>query len=219
MFTPTPTTGGQNSCGVMDTSSWKQQRKYLSYEMSRLEQKGSVLKDDAMIKETNELLRHRNGSLEQTKRFLSRFKNDLKFIKDTLGGNAGGHGTGDIQSLLETFERKLMNYKLCMREEFENLVCEEKILDREISAFLEGNDSFNEEEKELKRRYDARAGISARLTRDLDKQSKIGAIDKQIAAMGNRNGNWDSRDHDLFMKILTQNSVEILKLSNSSRAW
>ena len=201
----------------MDGTTWKQQRKQLSFEISRLEQKSAVLRDDAIIKETNELLRHRKSSFEQTKRFLSRFKTDLKFIEDTLGGNIGnGCGTEDIQSLLETFERKLMNYKMCMREEFENLVCEEKILDKELSAFIEEYDGFNQEDQELKKRDEARTGINARLTRELDRQSKIGAIDKQIVAMGNKNGTWDPRDHDLFLKVLTQNSINILKLQNIS---
>ena len=195
-----------------NVNQWHTTRKQLTYELTKVDLHGkSVLKDESLSREVLELERSRQASLDQTKRFLSRFKADLQYVKESLGG-FDGRVRGDVQNLLETFERKIVNYKRCMREEYENLVCDEKILDRDIGTFAENIESLNLSSRGLKGESENKSEIAQRLKRDLQKQSKIGAIDKQIANLGSRNGKWDGREHDLFMKLMAQNHMDSVKL-------
>lgn len=109
-------------------------------------------------------------------------------------------------TMLENFEEKLTSFKFVMRSEFDSLLVQEKGLLKDISNLTNdidewdnpnsiSNDNALQAAKQEKNRE--------RQTRDIERISVIGAIDRKITAIG-RYGKWDSRDHDVFLKVWSQ---------------
>lgn len=55
--------------------------------------------------------------------------------------------------------------------------------------------------------------ILQNVEKDISNRSLIGSIDRQLAIIG-RSGGWDSRDHDIFLKVWTQVQCDIKTPSN-----
>jgi len=175
---------------------------------------GHFLDDDEFSKDRRDLLRFREEYLAKTQKRLQSFKAALGPIKERLDDICSGRAGADvIQPLLESYEKKLTEFKISMRDEFVELENEEVTLSRELQVIAsrmegwmsatDGGPRPDEVERlaEVKGRKEA---SERRLTDELERQAKIGAIDKQLVTLGGRTGGWDSRDHDAFIRVWTQ---------------
>ena len=172
------------------------------------------LDDEEFLKDRRELLRSREDCIARTQKRLQSFKAALFPIKERLEDICHGRAGADvIQPLLESYEKKLTDFKILMRDEFVELENEEHMLTRDMhiaASRLEGwlavvDGSARPEEAERMAEVKQRQEVSEqRLTDELERLAKIGAIDKQIMMTGGRTGGWDSRDHDAFIRVWTQ---------------
>ena len=175
---------------------------------------GHFLDEDEFAKDRRDLLRFREEYLAKTQKRLQSFKAALGPIKERLEDICAGRAGADvIQPLLESYEKKLTDFKILMRDEFVELENEEVVLTRELHvvasrmegwmAAADGGPRPDEVERlaEVKGRKEA---SERRLNDELERQAKIGAIDKQLVILGGRTGGWDSRDHDAFIRVWTQ---------------
>ena len=172
------------------------------------------LDDEEFLKDRRELLRSREDCIARTQKRLQSFKAALFPIKERLEDICHGRsGAEVIQPLLESYEKKLTDFKILMRDEFVELENEEHMLTRDMhvaASRLEGwlavvDGSARPEEAERIAEVKQRQEVSEqRLTDELERLAKIGAIDKQITTSGGRTGGWDSRDHDAFIRVWTQ---------------
>jgi hypothetical protein len=210
---------------------WLFQSKKLLRELELSEKKviQSFLPTDDNQKEWREFSKCRSGSYQLTKKRLLSFKVSLKNIKENLqSSDIASLKIENIEQQLQTFESKLISYKNTMRTEYENLDLAEHNLDKDIQSVYQKINLIDDENNDNKNKEDdiniikkQSKQISDRYQKDLSKQAEIGAIDKQISALGGRCGNWDSRDHDTFLRIWTQvgcniNSITINNNNSNS---
>ena len=171
--------------------------------------------------EQREIARQRDSTLHLIQKRLQGFKTSLKNIDNRLKSareqKHGVYDPQDLQKYLESFESKLTSYKSSMRAEYDTLKNEEdrlaadvaamtaKIEDWENNSDLKGHENHvSSAEQESK--SSQRARIQDRYEKQVELQSKIGAIDRQLASLGGMYGGWDSRDHDAFVRSWVQST-------------
>ena len=200
---------------------WKRAMRKFSHELAKEERSASlwIMKDEIVLKELDD---KRNDQFTKTQRALNRFKSGLEDIHDALRG-IGNVKTDNIQSMLERYENRLLVFKKSMREDYEKLVCEEKIVLKDIKMLSDQFDTYDSEERISERRAIVtleeeknRKRVEETRAKDLERQAKIGAVEKQLTALGGRNCTWESRDHSLFLKIWTQ-SFNIQQYGNANQ--
>jgi len=170
--------------------------------------------DEENQKERRDQMKAREDYFTKTQRRLQSFKTGLNGIKDCLDDICHAKvGAEVIQPMLEIFEKKLTDYKIIMRDDFADLENEENSLMRDvqlaggrIEEMLTANDGAIKAD-EVDRVADMKQKKIAsdkRFNLELERQAKIGSIDKQLISMGGRTGGWDYRDQDAFIKVWTQ---------------
>ena len=172
-------------------------------------------------KEWKEFTLNRETSLKTMRKNITGFKNTLQTIRDKLKDirqqSRAASEAESLQLVLETFEAKLSTYKSAMRLEYDGLEAEENVLEQDLNASLlrfehweAGEDNGVNDADNAKKvlssqlQQQTRARTDDRYEKQLSVQADIGAIDRQLAVLGGRCGKWDSRDHDVFIRIWTQ---------------
>lgn len=205
---------------------WFLQSKKLLRELDLTEKKvvQSFLPTDDNQKEWREFSKCRSDSYQLTKKKLLSFKVSLKNIKENLqSSDIASIKIENIEQQLQSFESKLISYKNTMRTEYEDLDLAEHNLDKDIQNIYQKINIMDDENNDNKNKEDdininkkQSKQIADRYEKDLSKQAEIGAIDKQISALGGRCGNWDTRDHDTFLRIWTQVGCNINSITNNN---
>ena len=122
---------------------WQTTHKKLCKEVTIAERTmGHFHDDEEFLKERRELLRTREDYITRTQKRLQSFKTALTPIRERLEDICQGHAGADVlQPLLESYEKKLTDFKILMRDEFVELENEEMTLTKDMQiAFsrLEG---------------------------------------------------------------------------------
>ena len=167
---------------------------------------------ESFVAVSKEFERKRFASLAATRKALSGFKNDLKLIKSKQQHSAGNVDPVLIKELLENFESKLTAYKSAMRRDFDALVSdlgptEEEVrlcLERSSVAGVDGDDSHDGGAAADQQQQAKREKAKQDLDKNLQMQTQVGLLDRQIQELGGRYGHWDPRDHDVFMRVWNQ---------------
>jgi len=197
----------------MDKKSWKEKFVKLSQQVDRYEVDvvPTVKKHDEFTKEWVVSTRSNKESMASVLKKLQSFKNGLSSIQQRLNDFTHAASTADgIQGMLEDFEGRISLFKRNMREDFGRLLEEETRYSDEVDSMAEKIDGWLEEGTIVGRKDSnkssstTRKTVQARYEKDLDRQAKIGALDRQLAAIGGRTGGWDNTEHDIFLKIWTQ---------------
>jgi hypothetical protein len=134
---------------------------------------------------------------------LNRVREHLTSIRD---GIRDGVSPGNLRESIQTFEERLNATKAYLQSSFESSTDEFTAIDKFLSEFdisLYDYDS-NGGESKVERDEEQDARTASNLERSFAVQARVGAIDKELAQLGGRTGHWDSRDHDVFLKVITQ---------------
>ena len=154
------------------------------------------------------------------KRVINLKKHISGFIKGIKNIVASG---GNLQSILEDIEKKITNHSLDVKSEQDKLSFEEESLIEELKDYEknvlnalidESSSSGRVVKSELELRKE-KVETRKKVDQDIIIRTRLGAIDKKLALLG-RYGGWDLRDHDTFLKIWTQNDVQLLSVAPSS---
>lgn len=194
----------------MDISTWRSIQKQLCYELSRSMGKvkaATGIEAAGLAKDLTAISKSFNDDFTKTKAFIRELKDDLRQTVDMLHSQSSRGRIVDIKGILERREKKLFKYRMEMREDYENLVCEEKLLDKDLSIFTASLDALNDAaEDEIEDPHNRQQAISRR-NRELENQSKIGTIDKKLAILGAAHGLWEISEHDAFVRLLKQRKM------------
>lgn len=182
--------------------------------------------DDEFQSSWKEMERRGEAANRATRKSLAGFKLDVKAIKTKQTGTVD---PASIAVLLENFESKLSSYKSSMRKDFDMLVDAFATTEEDLRQCLErstitgvgascgvtsqGDDSFDSGNSSLQQKK----ARKQELDKNLQMQTQVGLIDRQILELGGRYGKWDPRDHDVFMRIWNQNPV-VSKTSHPKRS-
>lgn len=161
---------------------------------------------------------NRNESMKSMRKRLSGYKSHLRQILNMLQQVYSQTATEtELQKKFEEFEIKLNTFKSKMSKEYEDICREERQLTSDVEEFLNYSTTWTDTKSNIRQKQptvesDAKEDESRRrnverMTEEIDRQSKIGAIDRQIATAGGRCGFWDSRDQDVFLRVWTQTVV------------
>ena len=170
--------------------------------------------------EQRDIAKQRDSTLHLIQKRLQGFKTGLKNIDNRLKSvreqKRGAYDPEELQKYLESFEAKLTSYKGSMRAEYDQLKHEEDRLGVEVTAMCEkiegwerssssssGNDAAA---AAAEAKSSQRARIQNRYEKQVELQSKIGAIDRQLASAGGMYCGWDGRDHDAFVRAWVQST-------------
>lgn len=180
---------------------------------------GLYRREGEFATEHAQLTRSREATLDLVRKRLAGFKTGLKNIEHRLKGirelKNGRYDTTDLRKFLESFESKLTTYKCSMRAEFDSLQNEESKIESEVGAMVTKIEVWESEtasakpaaaEAALVSEKAQRARNQDRYAKHIELQGKIGAIDRQIAALGGVYGGWDSWDHDAFVRAWVQST-------------
>ena len=132
---------------------------------------------------------------------VGRARDSLKAIQESIAGN---HPVEITKSKIMQLESSLSSIKVYLSTDY----CDRE---QEMKELLNFFASFKIEDYGSPKKSDdaaLKAAQASKVAETFDKslaiQSKIGKIDRQLAELGGRNGSWDPRDHDTFLKCLVQ---------------
>jgi hypothetical protein len=191
----------------------------------------ALLKDKELKRSQLALLKSTEDSKRSTKKNVDEIRLLHENVNTVLCDLEDNELNNKTLILLENFEEKLTNYKFFMRSEYDSLVVQEKGLFKEVLSLEDDIDAWenpNLRTEDAQQSNSNREKHLERQTRDIERKSIIGAIDRkvqrlcffplsspnldsnlmfffslQITSIG-RYGKWDSRDHDVFLKIWNQ---------------
>jgi hypothetical protein len=204
---------------------WQLQRRKMDNEVVSLEK---LLSSHGALTQVKDYQLDARAMRKSTAIFLSHVRNRLSSLKDSMqilnkqlndassSSKRQNNSKEALRSILESFENQLSTVKYHFHSEYEALNMEEEQLSKEMESFTSKVSSWEEQESisfaKVEAADEPQSGVSAlkkkqaadRLKRDLERQTKIGALDAQIATLGGRSGGWDYRDHDVFIRAWTQ---------------
>jgi hypothetical protein len=127
----------------------------------------------------------------------------LKIIKESIKDN---HSVDKTKEFMHLFESRLKIIKQQVRDGFDATVQEEQVLEKALSEVdLEQIDAHdNSTTQATAHRKEQTKRIANTFEKALELQSQVGSIDRELADLGGRCGDWDSRDHDIFLRSVTQ---------------
>ena len=191
----------------------------------------TVKRNDEFGKELSANQRRVEESVLAVSRKLQAFRNGLSSIQQRLHDFT--HATSNVESIqgiLENFESKISAYKRSMREEFTALVEEENVYTRDCESMSRKIEEWIDYEPKgstmadgggspMRRKKAERqqAGIKERYEKDMARQAKMGALDRELVLIGGRTGGWETSEHDIFLKVWTQ-TVTVRPVSKAQRS-
>ena len=201
---------------MSDKKEWKSDLIKLNQQIDRYEVglKGVIKKHDDFSRYSSSSAREIEDVRSGVSRKLRSFRNGLSSIQTKL--HEFTHAVSNVESMqgiLESFEGKISTYKRSMREDFGRMIEEEGIYTRDCETMLKRIEDWEVDEppqSPLRRRttaktkQDQKADIKERYDKDMARQARIGAIDRELTMIGGRTGGWESNEHDTFLKIWTQ---------------
>lgn len=210
---------------MKDRELWLHENERLNRELYNVEKAVNFhIMGEDILKISNDYQRNRGDLLESTKKKLAGLKTSLHQVQAKVRNDSIRHMPIEIvQTLLETFENRLIIFKNEMRAEFERFEMEEMTLSNDLNentlACLK-NDAYTANSgNDLKKKNSLHSmkKISDRLDSDLEYQAEVGAIDKRLAEIG-RYGRWEVQDHDVFMRIWTQIGCNLIEVGSNDSA-
>jgi hypothetical protein len=189
---------------------WIANAKRIAIESETLERKKNAsVKDDALRHELLELVRTRADAKLITVKKLTAFKSILSDIQTKIR-NGGWPNSSTLKQQLENFEGKLSSFKLLMRAEYDSLEDTANAIEGEVSRMSSEMEGWDLSAQEVGSGQNKDFSCAAALKRnsdrqkvDLQRRAFIGMIDRRISSLG-RDGGWDSRDHDSFIRVWSQ---------------
>ena len=107
-----------------------------------------------------------------------------------------------------------------MKSEYDDFLAEESALTEELKLFdetlavMESSTKTNGNHHLVDDRVTKQViqEHAENLDKEIMNRALIGNIDRQLSSLG-RTGGWDYRDHDLFLKVITQLNIDIVSSS------
>jgi hypothetical protein len=195
---------------------WQERRRELLRESRTCKTDDSIVTSMGLNKERLLLQQQCEDLAVVTSKRVSRVGDGLKALHECVKTK---QSTEAIRTAIDQFESRLNSAKASLQAAYEKLVDEEKALDSELSQVIlhEYEDVVGVTSKERETEKQAAAQkISDKFQKTLAIQAQIGSIDRRIAQLGGRCGNWDSRDHDAFLAgVVKTVGGDILKLQST----
>jgi len=202
----------------MEKQEWKATQLRLSQlgDRHEVQVSGPVKRSEEFQSEWLKNSRTREETFRSVSRKLGAFRHSLSSIQQRLNDfSHAASGADGIQELLESFEGKVSTYKMHMREDFGKLLHEEQLYTSEVESMMKKIEDWeaDSEARKMSNKRNVKApqspnsrrkSVQERYEKDLERQTKLGAIDRQIASIGGRNGGWENNENDLFLKVWTQ---------------
>eukprot|EP00516_Mucochytrium_quahogii_P007463 CAMPEP_0203745376 /NCGR_PEP_ID=MMETSP0098-20131031/1133_1 /ASSEMBLY_ACC=CAM_ASM_000208 /TAXON_ID=96639 /ORGANISM=" , Strain NY0313808BC1" /LENGTH=636 /DNA_ID=CAMNT_0050633131 /DNA_START=188 /DNA_END=2095 /DNA_ORIENTATION=+ len=187
----------------------------------------------AALKQTRNELENDIGEIDKLEVDLARDRkndyrdmhNQLDKVKWAVGrliGTVNEMGSGDqylrdLEQQMEHVERLITSIKDRHRGFFEGLLKKEQVLAQEMERMCEKFDLEEEQDvagkrldaeicrqKVIKHRKSVKAATVEHNRNSGSRDAMISSIDQEIADMGGSTGNWDSRDHTVFLRCVSR---------------
>lgn len=207
---------------VQDVKDWISTKAKQSKELDRLDNQFSsyITSNDDFLQDFRSLNSCRVTTTTSIYKKLIGFQSSLQSIRERLRDiNIHKNKPETIQTMLESFENRLISYKNSMRGEFEDMYVEEAMLTKDIQTMMSkveawdsssSSSSSNTNAEAESNKRNNQSQLADRYKRDMERQSEIGLIDKQLANLGGRAGGWDTRDHDSFLRVWSQLAYSLI---------
>ena len=180
---------------------WIRQLRELRKDLKPLETRVQTLQALGLQREMRELQSSFDEFQSTISRKVSKARDDLKAVQESI---TSGHSVEMVKSRIMHLENCLHGAKVYLTSDYYDR-------EQEMKELFEALDSFKLGEYDVPTKAEdgvIKAAKATKVAETFDKslavQSKIGKIDRKLAEIGGRNGFWDPRDHDAFLKCLVQ---------------
>ncbi|EEY63829.1 uncharacterized protein PITG_02326 [Phytophthora infestans T30-4] len=160
----------------------------------------SLAEVNKMLEEMDTL---RVEDVRKMKHQLTKLSSKLRDVQAKVEEIANGDQFfSELQERIDVMEAALAQFQLDQLQHFEGHMLKEKVIEKELSAFMEKMEGWeNETPSRLSRGGASSAYLGPRMTHEIGMMNRVRRLNEAILRSGGLKGGWDSREHAAFTSL------------------